>query len=55
MKDETKFLIEIVEQFGKDAQNVLDFVSNPEHIGHSIAALFAGLPSHDDGIDLVAP
>lgn len=27
MKDETKFLIEIADKFGKDAQNVLDFVA----------------------------
>ena len=39
MKDETKFLIEIVEQFGKDAQNVLDFVSNPDNIEKAVKAI----------------
>ena len=39
MKDETKFLIEIVEQFGKDAQNVLDFVTNSDNIEKAVKAI----------------
>ena len=39
MKDETKFLIEIIGQFGKDAQNVLDFVSNPDNIEKAVKAI----------------
>lgn len=39
MKDETKFLIEIVERFGKDAQNVLDFVTNPDNIEKAVKAI----------------
>ena len=39
MKDETKFLIEIIGQFGKDAQNVLDFVSNSDNIEKAVKAI----------------
>lgn len=33
MKDETKFLIEIADKFGKEAQNVLDFVAKDCNLG----------------------
>ena len=39
MKDETKFLIEIIEQFGKDAQNALNFVTNPDNIEKAVKAI----------------
>ena len=39
MKDETKFLIEIANKFGKDAQNALDFVTNPDNIEKAVKVL----------------
>lgn len=39
MKDETKFLIEIADKFGKDAQNVLDFVAKTGNLEKAAKAL----------------
>ena len=39
MKDETKFLIEIADQFGSDAQNVLDFVAKTGNLEKAAKAL----------------
>ena len=39
MKDETKFLIEIADQFGKDAQNALDFVAKTGNLEKAAKAL----------------
>ena len=39
MKDETKFLIEIADKFGKDAQNVLDFVAKSGNIEKAVKVL----------------
>lgn len=39
MKDETQFLIEIANQFGKDAQNVLDFVAKSGNLEKAAKAL----------------
>ena len=39
MKDETKFLIEIADKFGKDAQNVLDFVAKSGNLEKAAKAL----------------
>lgn len=39
MKDETIFLIEIANQFGKDAQNVLDFVAKSGNLEKAAKAL----------------
>lgn len=39
MKDETQFLIEIANQFGKDAQNVLDFVAKSGNLEKAVKAL----------------
>lgn len=46
MKDETKFLIEIADQFGSDAQNVLDFVAKNGNLEKAAKALVgAGKPT----------
>lgn len=39
MKDETKFLIEIANQFGKDAQDVLDFVAKTGNLEKAAKAI----------------
>lgn len=39
MKDETKFLIEIADKFGTDAQNVLDFVAKSGNLEKAAKAL----------------
>ena len=39
MKDETKFLIEIADQFGSNAQNVLDFVAKTGNLEKAAKAL----------------
>ena len=39
MKNETKFLIEIADKFGKDAQNVLDFVAKTGNLEKAAKAL----------------
>lgn len=46
MKDETKFLIEIADQFGRDAQNVLDFVAKSGNLEKAAKVLVgAGKPT----------
>lgn len=46
MKNETQFLIEIANQFGKDAQNVLDFVAKSGNLEKAAKALAgAGKPT----------
>lgn len=46
MKDETKFLIENADQFGSNAQNVLDFVSKTGNLEKAAKALIgAGNPT----------
>ena len=39
MKDETKFLIEIADKFGKDAQSILDFVTKTGNLEKAAKAL----------------
>ena len=39
MKDETKFLIEIADKFGTDAQNILDFIAYPRNLEKAAKAL----------------
>lgn len=46
MKNETQFLIEIANQFGKDAQNILDFVAKTGNLEKAAKALAgAGKPT----------
>ena len=54
MKDETKFLIEIADKFGKDAQNVLDFVAKNGNLEKAAKVLNkAEAAESQDGIYLV--
>ena len=54
MKDETKFLIEIADKFGKEAQNVLDFVVKSGNLEKAAKALIkTEVTESQDGIYLV--
>lgn len=56
MKDETKFLIEIADKFGKDAQNVLDFVVKSDNLEKAANALNKAKSNEDlpDGVYFIA-
>ena len=56
MKDETKFLIEIADKFGKDAQNVLDFVAKSDNLEKAAKALNKAKSNEDlpDGVYFIA-
>ena len=56
MKDETKFLIEIADKFGKEAQNVLDFVVKSSNLEKAAKALNKVKSNEDlpDGVYFIA-
>ena len=56
MKDETKFLIEIADKFGKDAQNVLDFVAKSGNLEKAAKALNKAKSNENlpDGVYFIA-
>ena len=56
MKDKTKFLIEIADKFGKDAQNVLDFVTKSGNLKKAAKALNKAKSNENlpDGVYFIA-
>ena len=56
MKDETKFLIEIADKFGKDAQSILDFVVKSGNLEKAAKVLNKAKSNEDlpDGVYFIA-